>query len=122
MHYHYALYQKLPRLLNIIETFYEIPIYTLSLLLPASPLISNDTNRTTQNYSDLTYVSNSIITECKTNSISNQTICASSCACIFLAYMYEASTQTKARLQAQDNGKFAFVFLCLWMRVAPVYT
>ena len=42
------------------------------LLFPASLLISNDTKPTTQNYFDLMFVSNSIITECKTNSINTQ--------------------------------------------------
>ena len=42
------------------------------LLFPASPLISNDNKPTTQNYFDLTFVSNLTITECKTNSINTQ--------------------------------------------------
>ena len=42
------------------------------LLFPASSLISNDTKPTTQNYFDLTFVSNFTITECKTNSINTQ--------------------------------------------------
>ena len=94
------------------------------LLFPASPLISNDTKPTKQNYFDLTLVSNFTITECKTNSINTQikpfvphlVLVSSHLTCT------RQSTQAKARLQAQENGKFAFVFLCLWMRVAPVYT